>query len=43
MQMDRLEARVEGRVQGVCFRYCTRRRATELGLSDDLSPFSVAR
>ncbi len=28
----RLEARVEGRVQGVCFRYYTRQRATELEL-----------
>jgi acylphosphatase len=31
--MERVEARVEGRVQGVCFRYYTRRRATELELS----------
>lgn len=27
---ERFEARVEGRVQGVCFRYYTRQRAHEL-------------
>ena len=30
---DRLQATVHGRVQGVSFRYYTRRRATELGLT----------
>lgn len=30
---ERFEARVEGRVQGVCFRYYTRQRAQELGLT----------
>jgi acylphosphatase len=30
---DRLQATVHGRVQGVSFRYYTRRRATELGVT----------
>ena len=33
LAQDRLQATVHGRVQGVSFRYYTRRRATELGLS----------
>jgi acylphosphatase len=32
LAQDRLQATVHGRVQGVSFRYYTRRRATELGL-----------
>lgn len=31
-EQKRLEARIEGRVQGVCFRHYTRKRAQELGL-----------
>jgi len=33
LAQDRLQATVHGRVQGVSFRYYTRRRATELGLA----------
>jgi acylphosphatase len=33
MSLRRVHIFVEGRVQGVCFRYCTRSEAVKLGLS----------